>query len=391
MTLHPQGHRGDGFLRCAALAVVAISLSLSAGHAGAFDLQGHRGGGFLRRAALAVFAILLALSAGDAGAFDLQGHRGARGLVPENTLPGFARALEIGVSTLELDVGVTRDGVIVVHHDLRLNPDIARGPDGRWLRAPTPAIHALSFHELQRYDVGRIRPGSDYSRRFPVQHRMDGVRIPALDSLFDLSRHAGAPGVRLNIETKVSPLAPADTLPPEAFARALIAAVRTAGMQDRVTVQSFDWRTLATVQREAPEIATAYLSAQREWLDNIGAGQAAGSPWTAGVQYSDHGSVPRMVKAAGGRVWSPYFGDLTRERVAEAKSLGLKVITWTVNDRADMERLIDWNVDGIITDYPNLLREVLGERGLPLPSAASRGLSGPEPARSPARRNGAVD
>ena len=76
---------------------------------------------------------------------------------------------------------------------------------------------------------------------------------------------------------------------------------------------------------------------------------------------------------------------------AEAKSLGLKVITWTVNDRADMERLIDWNVDGIITDYTNLLREVLGERGLPLPSAASRGLSGPEPARSPARRNGAVD
>ena len=327
----------------------------------------------------------------SAAAFDLQGHRGARGLAPENTLPGFARALQIGVSTLELDVGVTRDGVVVIHHDLRLNPDIARGPDGRWLRAPTPAIHELSFHDLQRYDVGRMRPGSEYSRRFPRQRRMDGVRIPALDSLFDLSRHAGHPGVRFNIETKISPLALADTLPPDAFARALIGAVRAAGMQKRVTVQSFDWRTLATLQHEAPEIGTAYLSAQRDGLDNIGAGQAAGSPWTAGVQYSDHGSVPRMVKAAGGRVWSPHFGDLTRDLIAEAKSLGLKVVAWTVNDRAEMERLIEWNVDGIITDYPDLLREVLGDRGLPLPSAASRGVSGVEPAGNAGRRNGAVD
>jgi glycerophosphoryl diester phosphodiesterase len=357
----------------------------------AFDLQVHRGDELLRRAALAFLVILLALSAVPASGFDLQGHRGARGLAPENTLPGFARALQIGVSTLELDVGVTRDGIVVVHHDLRLNPDIARGPDGRWLRAPTPAIHELSFHNLQRYDVGRIRPGSDYSRRFPRQRRMDGVRIPALDSLFDLSRHAGHPGVRFNIETKISPLAPADTLPPDAFARALIGAVRAAGMQERVTVQSFDWRTLATVQHEAPEIGTVYLSAQRDWLDNIGVGQAAGSPWTAGVQYSDHGSVPRMVKAAGGRVWSPYFGDLTRDLIAEAKSLGLKVVAWTVNDRAEMERLIEWNVDGIITDYPDLLRETLGDRGLPLPSAASRGVSGPEPAGSPGRRNGAVN
>lgn len=338
----------------------------------AFDLQGHRGDGFLRRAALALIAVLVALLAVPANAFDLQGHRGARGLAPENTLPGFSRALQTGVTTLELDVGVTRDGVVVVHHDLRLNPDIARGPDGRWLNSPTPAIHALSFHDLQRYDVGRIRPGSDYSRRFPVQRRMDGVRIPTLESVFDLARHAGHPGMRFNIETKLSPLAPGDTPPPDEFARVVIAAVRAAGMQDRVTVQSFDWRTLAAVQRDAAEIGTVYLSAQRDWLDNIGAGQAVGSPWTAGLRHADHGSVPRMVKAAGGRVWSPYFGDLTRDLLVEARSLGLKVIAWTVNDRADMGRLIDWNVDGIITDYPDLLREVLGERNLPLPSVGLR-------------------
>ena len=99
---------------------------------------------------------------------DVQGHRGARGYLPENTLPSFARALEIGVSTLELDVGVTRDGVVVIHHDRGLNPDIARDADGQWVRKPVP-IHALTYAELQRYDVGRLRPGSSYARHFPQQ------------------------------------------------------------------------------------------------------------------------------------------------------------------------------------------------------------------------------
>src|SRR5512134_4079397 len=100
-------------------------------------------------------------------AFDLQGHRGARGHAPENTLPGFERALAIGVDTLELDVGVTRDDVVVVHHDRRLNPDIARGPDGRWIEAPGPLLRELRFEELQRYDVGRLRPGSAYASLHP--------------------------------------------------------------------------------------------------------------------------------------------------------------------------------------------------------------------------------
>src|SRR3990170_8794330 len=116
-------------------------------------------------------------------AIDLQGHRGARGLLPENTLPGFERAIALGVTTLELDVGVTRDGVVVIHHDRTLNPDLARGPDGQWVRAPAPAIHSLTFAELQRYDVGRIRPGSEYFAKFKDQKPIDGTRIPKLDQL----------------------------------------------------------------------------------------------------------------------------------------------------------------------------------------------------------------
>ncbi len=303
----------------------------------------------------------------SATAFDLQGHRGARGLAPENTLPAFARALAIGVTTLELDVGLTEDDVVVVHHDRRLNPDLARGADGRWLRGPTRTLRELTFHELQRYDVGRIRPGADYSKRFPEQRRMDGVRMPKLEDVFVLTRRARNDEVRFNIETKLSPEAPDETAGPEEFARALIRVIRDHGMARRTAVQSFDWRTLAIVQREAPEIATAYLSSQGADIDNIGAGRQEPSPWTAGVQLRDHGSVPKMVKAAGGAIWSPNYRDLDAALVKNARELGLKVLPWTVNDRADMERLIDWGVDGLITDYPDRLREVMAAKGLPLP------------------------
>jgi glycerophosphoryl diester phosphodiesterase len=312
-------------------------------------------------AALAALAVM-----SSAAAFDLQGHRGARGLAPENTLPAFARALAIGVTTLELDVGLTEDGVVVVHHDRRLNPDLARGPDGRWLRAPTRTIRDLTFQELRRYDVGRIRPGSDYSRRFPEQRRMDGVRIPRLEDVFELAHRARNDDVRFNIETKLSPEAPDETADPETFARALVQAIRDGGMARRATIQSFDWRTLAVVQREAPEIATSYLSSQGGVIDNIGA-RPQPSPWTSGVQLRDHGSVPKMVKAAGGAIWSPNYRDLDEALVKEAQGLGLKVLPWTVNGPAEMERLIGWGVDGLITDYPDRLRDVLATKGLALP------------------------
>lgn len=315
-----------------------------------------------------VVAVLLMAATGAAG-LDLQGHRGARGLLPENTLPAFARALSIGVSTLELDAAITRDGVVVVSHDAVLNPDITRDGNGRWLDRGDLAIHALTWDELQRYDVGRIRPQTAYAQRFPSQQPVDGARIPRLADVFALARRAGNREVRFNIETKISPEHPQRTPPPEAFARALIALVRAEKLESRVTIQSFDWRTLQTVQREAPQIATVYLSAQQPWLDNIRARDAA-SPWTAGLHVGAFsGSLPRLVKAAGGAAWSPYFSELSAERLREARTLGLKVVVWTVNEPADIMRMIDWGVDGIISDYPDRLRQAATARGIaPLPS-----------------------
>lgn len=291
--------------------------------------------------------------------------------MPENTLPAFAHALSLGVTTLELDCAITRDGVVVVSHDSVLNPDITRGPDGEWLEQEGPVIRHLTYEELQRYDVGRIKPGSAYAERFPKQQAVDGTRNPRLADVFALSRKAGNDSVRFNIETKISPLSPERTTTPQDFARRLIAVVRQEGMARRVTIQSFDWRTLQVVQKEAPEIPTVYLTAQQNFMDNILANQPE-SPWTAGLHVMNFGgSIPRMVKAAGGAVWSPYYGEITRENIREAQSLGLKVVVWTVNSEADMRRMLELGVNGIISDYPDLLRKVAAEKGMALPPATS--------------------
>lgn len=306
----------------------------------------------------------LLLLACTAHAFDAQGHRGARGLAPENTLAGFELAMRWGVTTLELDVAVTRDGVVVIHHDLALNPDTTRDADGRWLAEPSAPIHTLDWSALQTFDVGRLKAGTRYAAQHPLQVPADGARIPRLSDLFDSVRRSSHRALRFAIEAKVDPTRPEATLPPASFARVLVDEIRRAGMQDRVQILSFDWRTLQAVQRIAPELPTVYVTAQQRWLDSIGAGRPGASPWTAGFAYDAHGSVPRMIKAAGGAFWSAHHADLTPQALREAQSLGLKVLVWTVNDSAAMGRFIDLGVDGIVTDRPDLLRAVLDERGI---------------------------
>ena len=314
-------------------------------------------------------AIALLACGLHAAAFDLQGHRGARGLAPENTLPGFALALGIGVTTLETDIAVSRDDVLLISHDPALNPDITRGPDGQFLAARGPVIRHTDYAELQRYDVGRLKPGTRYAEQHPAQQPSDGARLPKLEELFALVKKSGNQDVRLALEIKVRPDAPDETMAPEPFARKLVEAVRAAGLASRTTILSFDWRALQAVQKLAPEIGTVYLSIQRPQSDNIGAGKPGPWPWTAGFGHAEHGSVPKMIKAAGGRTWSAFHLDLDAAKVKEAQTLGLTVLAWTVNDPAQIARMMDLGVDGIVSDRPDLVREEMRRRGMPLPAA----------------------
>lgn len=306
-----------------------------------------------------------------AHAFDLQGHRGARGLAPENTIIGFETALRIGVTTLELDTAMTKDNFLVVSHDSYLNPEHTRGPDGEFLKAQGPAIRSLTFDELQRYDVGRIKPGTAYAARFPLQQGADGVRIPKLTDVFDLVKRNDADHIRFNIETKLTPTSGADTPDPETFASALVKSIQDAGLTKRASIQSFDWRTLMIAKRIAPDIERVCLTIQSPGEDNIRRNMPGPSPWTAGLDIDDFGgSVPRLVKAADCAVWSPYYRNVTAALVKEAHDLGLKVIPWTVNEMADLELIYQTGIDGIISDYPDRARAAL-PKGITAPPSVT--------------------
>jgi glycerophosphoryl diester phosphodiesterase len=296
--------------------------------------------------------------------FDLQGHRGCRGLLPENTLPAFERALAIGVHTLELDLGVTRDGHVVICHDRALNPEITRDTNGQWLAAPV-LVSSLSLAQIQSHDVGRINPASEYAKRFATQQPIDGTRMPTLDELFTRVKALGAAHVHFNVETKISPEKPQDTVSPETFVAAVLAVVRAHKLQARVIVQSFDWRTLALVQQQEPRVRTACLTAQQPWTDNITPRPGQGR-WTGQVRSEDHADVPSAVAAAGSKIWSPYFGDLSSALVKKSHTLGLQVVPWTVNEPEHMQAVIDLGVDGLITDYPDRARNILASHSYPL-------------------------
>ncbi len=296
-----------------------------------------------------------------AAAIELHGHRGARGLFPENTLRSFRGAMAIGVDVLELDVGITADGVVVVHHDEALNVDLARR-DGAYIEAPIP-IRSLTLAELATYDVGQLRPGSDYAARFPEQAAEDGLTVPTLAAVL-ADAFGRSDAIRFNVETKLTPDHPSDTVDPETFARRVVEVLREANALGRATVQSFDFRTLVHARALAPELTIACLTSESDEEDTIA------PAWNAGRRVEDFGgSVPRMV-ADLCDVWSPAFGDLDRARVAEAHAAGLRVIPWTVNEPSDLEAVIDLGVDGIITDYPDRARAVMAARRMPLPRAA---------------------
>ena len=299
---------------------------------------------------------------------ELQGHRGARGLWPENTLAAFDGALELGVSTLELDCGLTRDGVVVVTHDPELNPDLTRGADGRFLARTGARIFDLTYPELESYDVGRLQPGSAYAARFPEQQPVDGERIPRLTDVLTRVRARSDGRVRVAIEVKTNPLQPELTATPEAFAAALRRDVEATGTLGMVSIMAFDFRVLTAVQRLMPQTETVALTEEQNGGDTVGLGAPSPSPWLGGLDPARFGnSVVRLVKATGAGTWGPDYQDLNAQRIAEAHALGLRVVPWTVNATVDMERLLAFGIDGMTTDRPDVLRELLESKGLPVP------------------------
>jgi len=329
-----------------------------------------------RAKTLIVIAVLLALAAchatgktapqkkaeHSAERLSVIGHRGAAGLAPENTLSAIRRALEIGVDAIELDVHVSADNVVIVHHDLTLKPEITRTPDGEWLSVwKGLPIKDLTLSKLKSYDVGRLKPYTSYSNRYPHQQPSDGERIPTLQEVISLLKSLNDVKTQLWIEIKTTPEQPKITRSPTTVASAVVQLLREENVSARARILSFDWRSLVHVQRIAPDIPTVYLSHIGSRLNNIKPGEPGPSPWTAGIDVDDfNGSIPRAIRAAGGRYWAPHYRYITPDLVEEAHRLGIRVFVWTADSRHDMVRLLKMGVDGITTNRPDILKAVLG-------------------------------
>lgn len=346
-------------------------------------------------ATLMVAASLSAQSAGDARPFEIIGHRGAAGLAPENTLAAFRRACALGVTGIELDVHLSADTVLVVHHDYTLHPELTRDSAGTYsIAEPRPLLRQLTVGALQRFDVGQLRPGSDYAKRHPAQVARQGERIPTLDEVITLFKSDCAPPTRLVVEIKTDPTRPEVSASPVELAERTVAQLRARGVADRTQIIAFDWRVVRHVQQIAPAIPTSYLSFEgrdsTDW-NTIEIGRPGAAIWMGGLDVDDYaGSVPQAIAATGGKHWSPQFRNVTPARLADAHALGLRVYPWTVDDPADMKALIEMGVDGITTDRPDLLQQVLAARGQSSPSGAPRppAASANGPTRpSPARPN----
>ncbi len=264
---------------------------------------------------------------------EIHGHRGARAMRPENTLPAFEYALEQGVDLLEMDMAVTRDGVIVISHDPHINPEICLGPDGKRL-TQGPLIHDLSLAEVKRYDCGTLK----HPRFAATQQPVPGTRIPTLKEVFELVRTSKAPAartVRLNIETKIFADHPEYTVGPERFMKLVLKEFRASHLLKRIVLQSFDPRTLVIARRDEPGLPRSMLVEDPA---------------------KDLVAVGREVSA---QIVSPDWELLTADKVAKLHEAGFEVHPWTPDDEAAWAKLVAMKVDGIITDDPAGLKNYL--------------------------------
>ena len=292
----------------------------------------------------------------------IHGHRGARGLAPENTLTGFACASAIGVHGLELDVLISADEKMVVHHDPRLSSDLCRDPFGNWVESSTPAIYALTEAQLRTYDVGTMRPGSSQEARFPSQQGTNEEPIPMFSDLVGWWQTLTPDQPVLNIELKSDPRYPDESPDPDDYARIVVGELKQCHLLTSVWLQAFDWRLLQSIQRLSDQVFTGYLSSERDHDATVV--REGISPWLAGFDPCHFSSsLPEAIKAAGGRFWGPAFADLSKERVQEAQTLGLSVHTWTLNEDEAFHKAIEFGVDGITSDYPDRARSVMQAAG----------------------------
>lgn len=287
-------------------------------------------------------------------------HRTFSGLYPESSLIGIEESLKLGVDFIDMDIVLNRDQTLMVTHDACLHEDLVRDKNKTFLQQNDLLVKKLSTEQLKQFDIGQVRPGSPTSKEFPERKSYENVKIPTLEeAITTILQSPLGTHTNLQIEIKANPYKPSDTFPVSQIIKQLIKVLKKYPIQDKVEIQSFNWKALALLQKELPSVKTAYLHQNPPLME--GSSSIILDPiWTDGYLPKDYdNSIPKMIKSLGGAVWGPSHLLVTKKLVEEAHQYGLKVVPWTVDDKETMKYLIDCGVDGIITNRPDLLKDIL--------------------------------
>jgi glycerophosphoryl diester phosphodiesterase len=282
----------------------------------------------------------------------IYGHRGARGVLPENTLESFKYLFENNIYAYETDILISKDFIPVITHDFRLDPSYTKDINDNWIEDENIKIIDLTYDQILQFDVGTLNKLSKYGRKFINQKSLQNQKIPKLSELLKLTSDNIVEDLLINLEIKSTPIEKNLTPEPDEMVKIIIDEVSRSNLEDRIIYSSFDWRVLREIKERDSKIPRAYLTsgARGKIYDK--------SPWLDFTPLHNGVELPELIKALGGSAWHPNYKDVNKELVQISHDKGLPVNVWTVNRESDMLRMIDYGVDGIMTDYPLKLKEI---------------------------------
>ena len=288
----------------------------------------------------------------------IYGHRGARGVLPENTLESFKYLFENNIHAYETDILISKDFIPVITHDFRLDPSYTKDINDNWIEDENIKIIDLTYDQILQFDVGTLNKLSKYGRKFVNQKSLQNQKIPKLSELLKLTSDNIVEDLLINLEIKSTPVEKNLTPEPDEMVKIIIDEVSRSNLEDRIIYSSFDWRVLREIKERGSKIPRAYLTsgARGKIYDK--------SPWLDFTPLHNGVELPELIKALGGSAWHPNYKDVNKEIVQISHDKGLPVNVWTVNRESDMLRMIDYGVDGIMTDYPLKLKELCERKNI---------------------------
>ena len=294
----------------------------------------------------------------------IYGHRGARGEIVENSIEGFEHTFALGIKAIEFDVLISQDKIPVLSHDFHLTPSMTKDEAGNWLKDTEFKIFDKSYDELSKYNIVSFDPESKYGKRFKKQKPVRNVKIPKLSDLFELVSKENNKDVFLNLEIKSTPIRVGLTPSPSETVLLILKDIDKYKLEHRIAISSFDWRILNELKKQNPKILRSFLTLQQD-LSTKKKTIFENSPWMGKkIPSQDLFLLPKIIKSLEGHVWSAFYRDVTKKNIDLAHEIGLAVSVWTVNRESDIVRMIEYGVDGIITDYPKKTQDICLSRNI---------------------------